>query len=193
MDFSLDEVQQDVSDLAAQILGDRVTPERLMELDDEPDHLDRGVWEQFASTNLLGLCLPEDVGGSGYGLMELCAMLEQVGRHVAPIPLMATIATAAMPIAEFGTPEQRTRWLPPVVDGSSVLTAALEEPALGDLFAPRTIATADGDSWILDGEKIAVPYGGLADGILVPAATGNGAVGAFVVTPRGRGRHHRAG
>ncbi len=183
MDFTLDEVQQEVSDLAHQILEDRVTPERLMALDAEPDYIDRELWQDFAETNLLGLCLPEADGGSGYGLVELGALLEQVGRHVAPIPLLATVAMGALPIAEFGTSEQRSAWLPGVIDGSSILTAALEEPALADTLSPTTTAVADGDAWVLQGEKIAVPYGALADAILVPATTGDGTVGVFIVTP----------
>ena len=183
MDFTLDEVQQEVSDLAGQILEDRVTPERLLALDDEPDYLDRDLWQQFAATNLLGLCLPEADGGSGYGLVELAALLEQVGRHVAPIPLLATVGMGARPLAEFGTAEQRSAWLPGVIDGSVILTAALEEPALADALAPTTTAVADGDTWVLQGEKIAVPYGALADAILVPATTGPETVGIFIVTP----------
>ena len=103
MDFSLDETQTEVVGLADQILTDRVTTERLLALDEAPDYIDLDLWKQFADANLIGLCLPEAVGGSGYGVIELCALLEQVGRHVAPIPLLATVGMAALPIAEFGS------------------------------------------------------------------------------------------
>ena len=61
----------------------------------------------LADANLLGLCLPEDVGGSGLGMSELCLMLEQQGRVVAPVPLWATVVLGALAVAELGTPEQR--------------------------------------------------------------------------------------
>lgn len=193
MDFSLDETQAEVVALAEQILTDRVTTERLLALDDEPDYVDLDLWRQFAETNLLGLCLPEDVGGSGYGLIELCALLEQVGRHVAPIPLLATVGMAALPIAAFGTESQQARYLPGVIDGSLILTAALEEPGLGSALQPQTTARPDGDGWRLKGEKIAVPYGPLADAILVPAAMADGSVAVFIVAADASGLTVAAG
>jgi alkylation response protein AidB-like acyl-CoA dehydrogenase len=183
VDFSLDETQSEVADLAHQILSDRVTTERLLELDEAADYIDRDLWEQFALTNLIGLALPESVGGSGYGLIELCALLEQVGRHVAPIPLLATVAMAGLPIAEYGSPHQQAQYLPDVIAGESILTAAMEEPGMADPLRPQTMATPDGDGWRLTGEKIAVPYGPLATAILVPATTPEGSVGVFIVAP----------
>jgi alkylation response protein AidB-like acyl-CoA dehydrogenase len=119
--------------------------------------------------------------------MELCVLLEEAGRHVAPLPLLATVGTAALRIAELGDDEQRDRFLPAVVDGRSILTAALQEPAHADPLAPTTVATHDGDGWRLDGEKIAVPYATIADAILVPARTGSTTAGVFVVTPDANG------
>ncbi len=193
MDFSLNEVQQEVVDLTRQILTDRATPERLIELDDAEHYIDHDLWGQLAETNLLGLCLPEAVGGSGYGLVELCAMLEEVGRAAAPVPMLATLAMAALPIAEFGNDDQRSRLLPGVVDGSFLVTAALEEPGLADPLAPQTTAVADGDSWVISGEKIAVPYGPLAGAILVPARTGDDSVGVFLLPPDAQGLTLEAG
>ncbi len=183
MDFSLDEVQQEIVDLTRQILTDRVTSERLIELDGADHYVDLDLWSQLAETNLVGLCLPESVGGSGYGPVELCAMLEEVGRHAAPVPMLATVCMAALPIAEFGTDEQQARFLPGVIDGGSLLTTAFEEPGLPDPLAPQVTAVPDGAERVLSGEKIAVPYAPLADAILVPATTSAGLVGVFIVTP----------
>ena len=188
MDFTLNEVQDDVRSLAGKILGEQVTRERLKELEAGSERMDRAVWEELAKANLLGIALPESVGGSGYGIMELCVVLQEVGRHVVPIPLLATVAMAAMPIAAFGTDSQKNRLLPPVVAGASVLTAALQEPLTTDPTAPATTARRDGDTgWVLDGVKVAVPWAQLADRILVNAATGDGAVGLFLVDPSASG------
>ena len=181
MDFSLDEVQQDVVDLTRRILTDRVTPERLLELDDADSYVDLDLWGQLAEAGLVGLCLPEEVEGSGLGLVELCTVLEEIGRHVAPVPMLATVALAALPIAEFGSDELRSRLLPGVVEGTMLLTAALEEPGLADVRAPQTTAMRDRGDWVISGEKIAVPYGPLAECILVPATIEGGSVGVFVV------------
>ena len=183
MDFTFDDVQRDLRDLARKILGEQVTTERLLELEDASEPFDRGVWKQLADANLLGVPLPEACGGSGYGLMELCVLLEEVGRHVAPVPLLATVGLGALPIAELGTDEQRDRYLPPVIAGTSLLTAALCEPGHADPLAPTTVAHRDGSAWRLDAEKLAVPYAPLADAVLVPATTGEGTLGVFILTP----------
>jgi len=182
MDFTFSEVQDDLRGLAAQILSERITPERLKAIE-AGDDFDRRVWEDFAQANLLGVTLPENAGGMGYGVMELAVLLEEVGAHVAPVPLLATVGLAAMTIAEHGTAEQRTTYLPGVVDGSSVLTAGLQEPGDADPLAPLTTARRDGSGWRLDGRKVGVPYGALADKILVTAGTGDASVGAFLVDP----------
>ena len=187
MDFTFDDVQRDLRDLARKILDEQVTTERLKELEGAGEPYDRRCWADFAGTNLLGVALPEDVGGSGYGLMELCVLLEEVGRHVAPVPLLATVGMGAVPIAELGTAEQRSRFLPPVVAGRSILTAALQEPGHADPLAPTTVAERDGSWWRLDGEKLGVPYAALADAILVPVSTGDGSAAVFVVTPDAEG------
>jgi alkylation response protein AidB-like acyl-CoA dehydrogenase len=187
MDFTFDDVQRDLRDLARKILDERVTTERLKELEGAGEPYDRRCWADLADTNLLGVALPEDVGGSGYGLMELCVLLEEAGRHVAPVPLLATVGMGAVPIAELGTAEQRSRFLPPVVEGRSILTAALQEPGHADPLSPTTVAERDGSGWRLDGEKLGVPYAAMADAILVPVSTGDGSAAVFVVTPDAEG------
>jgi alkylation response protein AidB-like acyl-CoA dehydrogenase len=183
MDFTFDDVQRDLHDLARKILDEQVTTERLLELEDASEPFDRRVWKQLADANLLGVALPEAFGGSGYGLMELCVLLEEVGRQVAPLPLLATVGLGAFPVAELGTDEQRRRYLPAVIAGTSLLTAALCEPGHADPLAPTTVARRDGSGWRLDGEKLAVPYAPIADAVLVPAATGDATIGVFIVTP----------
>ena len=186
MDFSFDEVQEDVRGLAARLVEARVTPSRLRELEAGLDRMDRDLWAELAAANLLGLCLPERDGGSGYGILEAVVVLEELGRAVAPVPFLETVVLGAMTVADHGSDEQRARLLPPVVGGSSVLTAALQEP-VGNPLEPVTTARRDGGRWRLDGEKVAVPWGPAADAVLVPAATGAGAVGFFLVTPDAAG------
>jgi 3-oxocholest-4-en-26-oyl-CoA dehydrogenase beta subunit len=146
------------------------------------------VWIELAKANLLGIALPTDVGGSGFGIIEACLVLEQIGKTVAPVPYFATVVLGAMTIAEFGSEAQRTRDLPAVVDGDAVLTAAIAEegvdPALG---ATPTTASRDGSEWVLDGERSFVPAVHLARRVLVPARTGDGGLGVFLVDPAAAG------
>ncbi len=132
MDFTLDETQEDLRRLARSIFDERVTLPRLREVEESDEGIDRDLWAELAKADLLGVALPEEVGGSGHGIMELCVLMEEVGRRVAPIPLMSTIGLGALPIARFGTTEQKKKHLVPVVEGASFLTAALEEPSNSD-------------------------------------------------------------
>jgi alkylation response protein AidB-like acyl-CoA dehydrogenase len=180
MDFSFNEEQEAVRDLTAQILGERVTHERLKEFEAGTELVDRATWAALADANLLGVALPADVGGSGLGFLEACLIVEQVGRTAAPLPVLETVVMGAMPIAEFGSAEQRARHLPGVVSGERILTAALVEFGTPP-EEPTTTATRRGDGWRLDGVKICVPAGLSAAGILVPARTGPDTLGVFLV------------
>src|SRR5438045_1157916 len=103
MDFALSDEQQAVTDLAAQILTDLCAPEKLREVESGTEWFHREAWNELAKADLLGLCLPESVGGGGYGFLEACLLLQQLGKTVAPVPLHATLVMSALPIAEFGT------------------------------------------------------------------------------------------
>ena len=187
MDFSFSEEQQEIQKLAAQILGDKVTHERLKEVEASPEWFDRDLWAELAKAGLVGIALPEDVGGGGFGILEAALVLEEIGRTVAPVPYYATVVLGALPVAEFGNDEQRKRLLPGVADGETILTAALSEDLNPDPRAPSTTANQDGGSWRLTGAKMMVPAAHLATAILVPASTGHETVGVFLVDPKGGG------
>jgi 3-oxocholest-4-en-26-oyl-CoA dehydrogenase beta subunit len=186
MDFSLTEEQRALADLAAKILADRCTLGRLKAIERGEERHDAEVWAQLARAGLLGAALFEEAGGSGGGFVEMCLLLEQQGRRLAMIPLLPTLVSAAMPIARFGAEEQKRRWLPGVVSGASILTAALTEPG-ADPRLPATQAARDAEGWRLDGLKIGVPFAHLAAAVLVPAGTGGGQVGLFLVDPKSEG------
>lgn len=180
MDWAFTEEQQDLEGLARRILEDRVTEPRLREIESGSDRYDPDLYAELAKANLLGIALPEGVGGAGLGVIEQCVLLKEVGRTVAPVPLLPSIVLGAMPIAEFGTDEQRDRWARPAVEGETILTAALVEELNPDPFEPVTSAERTGDGWRIRGAKTCVPAGPIADLVLVPASTQEG-VGVFGV------------
>ncbi|GCE00416.1 acyl-CoA dehydrogenase family protein [Embleya hyalina] len=192
MDFGYTEEQQDLVGLAGRILGERVTHEALTALDrrveqDGAPRLDRELWAELAKANLLGIGLPEEFGGSGYGVFEQCLILEQIGRTLAPVPFGPSIAVAASLLSRMGTDEQKATWLPGAVDGSRILTYALAEPYGRDGAAPATKAVRTDGVWHLDGVKTAVPAATVADLILVSADLGEGHAGVFLVDPKAPG------
>jgi alkylation response protein AidB-like acyl-CoA dehydrogenase len=172
VDFRFDETQQDLRRLAAQIVEQESTVERVRELEAGTERVDRRLWDELAKANLLGLAVPEEYGGSGLTVLEAVLVLEAVGRHVASVPVLATVVMGAAPIAAFGSDELKQRVLPGVVHGETFLTAALQEPANPQPLRPTTRATETGEGWRLDGEKIAVPWALLADHLLVTADAG---------------------
>jgi alkylation response protein AidB-like acyl-CoA dehydrogenase len=186
MDFAFNEEQQDLQGLAKQILDAEVTPERLKEIEAGEDNFDRELWGKLAAAGLLGIALPEAQGGGGYGFLEAAIVLEQIGRTVAPVPYLSTVVLGALPVARFGSDAVREALLPAVAAGDRVLSAGLVEDG-ADPRAPRTTARRDDDAWILDGEKICVPDGLLADRVLVPATVDDGRVVVAVVDPTGPG------
>ncbi|MBC6462038.1 acyl-CoA/acyl-ACP dehydrogenase [Actinomadura sp. HBU206391] len=178
MSFDLDEDQRELQGLAAGLLDRETTGDRLEALEKNGAAFDRELWTSLARSGLLGVCLPESVGGAGLGAVELAVVLREIGSHVAPVPAFAALALAAVPIARHGTAGQR-ELLAPLVAGETVLTGAVREPGAGE---PATTARRDGGSYVLDGVKTFVPYADVASHILVPARTESG-VGVFLVEP----------
>jgi len=186
MDFSPSEELVAIRELARQIFSDRVSHERLLALEKSGEWFDTELWSEIARAGLTALAIPEAHGGGGLGIEELCAVFEEQGRHTAPVPLFATAVLGGLPIAEFGTPEQRERWLRPVAEEQAVLSAALIEYASSEPGAPRSSAKQAGGVWRLDGEKQCVPAADRATVILVPARTPEG-VTVFLVDPKASG------
>ncbi|MFN8628158.1 MAG: acyl-CoA dehydrogenase family protein [Candidatus Binatia bacterium] len=186
MDFSLTAEQRAIVDLAGRIFADHCTLPRLRAIELTDDRYDHDLWAEFARAGLLGASLPETVGGSGGGFLDICLLLEQQGRRVAPLPLLPVLVSAALPLARFGSPEQQRRYLPAIIAGTSSMTAALTELDT-DAMAPRTVAKRRGKQWRLSGVKVTVPLAHVADAVLVPARTAHGDIGIFVVDPHAPG------
>ncbi|MCU1499062.1 MAG: putative acyl-CoA dehydrogenase [Acidimicrobiales bacterium] len=181
MDFARSAEQIEIAALARRILTDQVTEDVLRDAEKGAERFHRGVWTALADADLLGVALPVAHGGLGLGILEQCIVLEEVGRTVAPVPVLASIVGGALPIAAFGSAAQQARWLPGAVDGSAILTSALLEPRSRTPERPTTTATPTADGWRLDGVKTCVPAATLAAAILVPATFEGGEVGVFVV------------
>ena len=187
MDFAFTDEQRAVSEAAMGLLGGLVDPERILAVEQTDDMVDRELWAALSAADLLGLAVPEAHGGAGYGLTELCLLLQAQGNVVAPVPLWATLVLGALPLAQFGSPELQARWLPGVVAGDVMLTAALNGVAMGVHGVPPVTATAVGDGWVLNGTELAVPQAHLAQRIVVPAHTADEEIVLLLVDPQAPG------
>lgn len=186
MNFNFTENQVMIRDLARGILEKEVTPDRLAAARRDPDWFEPRLWGTLAEAGLLGIAVPEPLGGMGFGFAEICTFLVEIGRTVAPVPALPALVLGALPVRQFGTSEQKNEWLAPLVAGKILLTTALVDSVSGDPAAPATTARPDNGGWRLAGEKLFVPAAHLAQRILVPAATPHG-VGVFLVDPGASG------
>lgn len=180
MDFTLNDEEQAIHDLAEQIIGDHSANDRLKRLTAADDHVDREAWAALAEAGVVGAAIPEAHGGLGLGYLATAMAIQVGAAHGSPVPLLTTVVMGAMPVAEFGTPSQQTAWLPGVADGSLLVAAAMYEAGTTPA-APSTRATADGDGYLLNGVKPMVDGGLQADLLLVPARLDDDSVGVFLV------------
>lgn len=175
MQFELDADLIEVRDLTAKIFTDLATVDRVREVEQQHGGFDERLWATLAETGVLGLAVPEELGGAGLGLLGLVAALEQQGRRVAPVPLAEVVSTGILPLARFGTEPQRDRWLPALLGGSELVVGS---------FAQVLDARADGDAWTVTGELPAVAGAPVVSAVLVAVSTDEGARVAIVPTDR---------
>src|SRR3954466_12481734 len=118
MDFTFTEDQETIGKVARHLLEHRATPEHLTELEGGDVRYDAALWRELAKADLLGISLPENVGGSGRGFVALALLLTEGGWGVAPGPACAPLLLGADTIARYGDDAQHERSLPAVIDGS---------------------------------------------------------------------------
>ena len=138
MDFAFTETQDELAALTRRIVDDLVTDDSLRRTEQQPDHFDRDLWRELARTGVLGVGLPEDVGGGGAELVTQCRVLVELGRGVVPAPMVPSICMAAAAVAEFGSPTQRERWVRP----AAAVDDELVEPNPGHAHARHGLMVA---------------------------------------------------
>lgn len=189
MDFEFSEEQRELQGLAKKIFRELCPPEALQKIDEAAaaagDSAPAGfihdmLWKALADSELLGICLKEDVGGAGLGAVEMCLLLQQAGWVAAPLPLHCTLI-ASLVIDRFGSETQRQELLPPVTRGEAFLSLALSDTAEEPVVAERSSA-----GFHLKGARDLVPHAHRARRIIVPAQI-DGELGWFLVDPKADG------
>lgn len=177
MEFEFDDNLSAVRDLSESIFAAKSGVDRLRTVE-SAGGFDADLWKVLADSDVLGIALPEEVGGAGLGMLGLAAVLEQQGRRVAQVPLWSVVATAALPIAEFGSEEQKASWLPGLLDGSVIVTGAFD---IGHGANLRVRAETTGDGWTLRGTVDSVSAADVADAVVVPVAMPDGGTSVMIV------------
>jgi acyl-CoA dehydrogenase family protein 9 len=170
----------------AQLLGPKAKDFRAWDVSGE---LPAAFLEELKQFGLFGMCVPEEFGGLGFGSTAYSRALQEVSRYdgsvAATIGAHQSIGMRGLLL--FGTPEQKRRWLPKLATGEMIAAFCLTEPGAGsDAAAVKTMAVRDGDAYVLNGSKLWITNGGLANFFTVFAKTGKpderGKLSAFVVT-----------
>ncbi len=146
------------------------------------------MWEEFGEIGLLALPFTEEDGGVGAGPVETMAVMNEIGRVLAPEPYLDAVLTPGYLITETGSADQRAKILPGVAAGSTLLAFAHNEP--GSRWPHQqvtTTATSSPDGWILSGTKNPVLRGDCANTLVVSAQLPQGGVGLFLVAADGTG------
>ena len=171
MDFQLSEEQRLIQGTARRIARERISP-RAAEID-ETEEYPHDVFEAFREVGLLGLTLPQEYGGSGAGTLALALAVEEVAKYCCSSGLMLLLsALPTHPILFGGSERQKQAWLPGSARGETKGAFCLTEPNAGsDATALESRAVRDGDDYVLNGEKVFISGGTVADFVVVFAKT----------------------
>jgi alkylation response protein AidB-like acyl-CoA dehydrogenase len=171
MNFAYSEEQESFRATLRQFLAEKAPSSETLRALERPAGHDPALWKQMAGElGLLGLHLPEDCGGQGYGALELGIACEEMGRALVCAPWFSSACLAASAILHAGTPAQRRRWLPALASGEAVGTLALLDA--GDEWTPEGVAlelAREGPAYRLEGRKRFVTDGAAAELLVVAA------------------------
>lgn len=183
--FTLSEDHLAFREVVRKIADERIAP-RAAEID-ATEEFPWDVKQLLAENGLLGLHIPEEYGGAGADLLTFALLTEEISRVCASsslIPLVQKLGS--MPLMVGASEEQKSAWFPPLATGDELICYALSEPEAGsDPASMRTSATRDGDDWIVNGGKVWISHGAVADCVALLAKTepeaGTRGVSAFYV------------
>jgi alkylation response protein AidB-like acyl-CoA dehydrogenase len=172
MDLSFSEEQEMLWKSARDFLADKCPKTLVREMEDDERGYVPELWQEMADLGWVGLPFPEKYGGGGFSFLDLVVLLEEMGRACLPGPFVSTVVLGGMPVAEFGTEEQKQDILPKVCAGEAIMTLALTEPsARYEAASVQVKAVAEGDGYVIDGTKLFVNDASVADYLIVVART----------------------
>jgi alkylation response protein AidB-like acyl-CoA dehydrogenase len=172
MDFELPEAHREIQRVVRQFCQEEVKPHARRW--DETGEFPREVVRKLGELGLLGISVPEELGGAGLDMLAVAVVVEEVARHDGSLAL--TVAShnglGSSQIRHFGSDAQRRRWLVPLARGEKLAAWGLTEPGSGsDAAALRTTAVRRGDGWVLNGSKTFITQGSVGDVFVVLART----------------------
>ncbi len=188
MDFSLSAEQKQIRDMVAEFVDEEIKP-RAAEID-ETDEFPSDLVSEMADLGLMGMPFPEEYGGAGLDYHSYAIGLEEISRGSGGLGTVVAAHTslAGNMLYAFGNEDQKNEFLTPVNEGTDIGAFALSEPGAGsDVPAMDTTAEKEGDEYVLNGGKLWISNGSVADTVTVFAKTdedaGNKGISSFIVRP----------
>ncbi len=172
MDWALTEEQQMMQRMVRDFAENEIRP-----VAQEMDASGEFPWEiirKMGSLGLMGLPIPEEYGGSGADTITYAIAVEEISRVSGSlgITLASHVSLGLDLLNHFGTEEQKRKYLPPLASGQGLAAFGLTEPEAGsDAGAVKTTAVLDGDQWVINGQKVFITSGSIADMVVVAAVT----------------------
>lgn len=181
MNFEFSEDQQFIRDQARNFLSQQSSPAVVRSILDTDEPYHRELWNKIVELGWTAMAIPESYGGLGLGYLELCVIAEELGRFLAPVPFSSSVYLATEALLDWGSEEQKQHFLPKLAAGQLIGTLATSE-GLGRLDIKASVK--DGK---LNGSKLPVPDGDIADFAIVMANNESGGPATYLVDLHGAG------
>lgn len=192
MDFRLSEEQQFLQKTARDFARSEVLP-KAAQIDAEHKH-PADIVKKMSELGLMGVAVPDELGGSGMDNVSYALAIEEIARACASSAVIMSVNNSLVcdPIVRYGTEEQKKEWLPLLAQGKKLGCFAISEPEAGsDAAAQTTIATLDGDEWVISGTKNWITNGPVADVCVLMAMTdreqGHRGISSFILPMDAKG------
>ncbi|MQA86157.1 MAG: acyl-CoA dehydrogenase [Streptosporangiales bacterium] len=169
MDLTLTEDQELIQNTAREVLESRGATANARAMEADPAGYSAGLWKEMVELGWMGLALPESYGGIGAGFLEVCLVIEELGRFQVPSPFLPTVVCCGLPIARFSTEAQKAAWLEAITRGRVMSYAGVAPRPGSDIVAAET-----DEGFVLDGTAPFVPYADAAEDLLVVARPPDG-------------------
>ena len=186
MNFHFTADEQDVLDMLHDFCLKEVAP--IAAEIDENERFPEETWHKLADMGMMGVAYPEEYGGAGLSYVNYIGVCEELAKHCATTSVMVSAHSSlcCWPIAEYGTEEQKQKYLTKLASGEWLGAFGLTEPGAGtDAAMQKTVAEDKGDHWVLNGSKIFITNAGFAHVFVVFAMTdkslGTKGISAFIV------------
>ena len=186
MNFHFNEEEQEILGMLKDFCEKEVGP-KAAEVD-ENERFPEETWHALADMGMMGVPFPEEYGGAGLSYLNYIAVCEMLAKYCATTSVMVSAHTSlcAWPIFNFGTEEQKQKYLPDLCSGAKLGAFGLTEPSAGtDAAMQKTVAEDKGDHWLLNGSKIFITNAGEADVYVIFAMTdktkGTRGISAFIL------------